>query len=693
MFELLGISSQALFCQLLIGLINGSFYALLSLGLAVIFGMLNIINFTHGAQYMLGAFTAYFLLLYAGLGYWWAILVAPIVVGITGIIVERLFLQWLYKLDHLYGLLLTFGLALIFEGTFRNFFGSSGLPYSVPPTLQGGQNLGFMFLPNYRAWVVVFSLAVCLTTWFVIERTKLGSYLRAATENPTLVRAFGINVPRMITLTYGFGVALAALAGVMAAPIYNVSPQMGANLIIVVFAVVVIGGMGSIMGAIVTGFGLGVIEGLTKVFFPEASNTVIFIIMAIVLLIRPAGLFGRGACRAARRAERDPPLALAQRGDRIRRHGGCADHRADGRLSRVPDEGAVLRTVRLRLQSADRLCRVAVVRACPVLRLGELCLCAYGQGLGLSARARDRGRDRDRRRLRPHRRRARHPPAGHLFRDDHARLGADDVFLRHPGAVHPRRGRHSGGAARAPVRPRRPRRPDQHVRHRAGDLPRLLPPDLPHRQFAVRRGAQGDPGERGACDLARLQDRPLQARRLRAVGDLRRRGGRDQGAGVPARLADRRRMADVGRGDPDDAGRRARHPVRTGGGRVLHGDAGELPDQARPMGVRRAGRDLRRRRSAVPPRHHRRARPPSAHQALIWRRDAGRRAPKERSASANRFSISARRYRLRLAKTCPEERPHPGKRCASLAIMTVRPGPLLACPAGYRPRVAGHRPV
>jgi len=293
MFEVFGISSQALFGQLLIGLINGSFYALLSLGLAVIFGMLNIINFTHGAQYMLGAFAAYFLLQKAGLGYWWAIIIAPLIVGATGIIVERLFLQWLYKLDHLYGLLLTFGLALIFEGTFRNFFGSSGLAYTVPPALQGGQNLGFMFLPNYRAWVIVFSLAVCLTTWFVIERTKLGSYLRAATENPTLVRAFGINVPRMITLTYGFGVALAALAGVMAAPIYNVSPQMGSNLIIVVFAVVVIGGMGSIMGAIVTGFGLGLIEGLTKVFFPEASNTVIFIVMAIVLLIRPAGLFGR----------------------------------------------------------------------------------------------------------------------------------------------------------------------------------------------------------------------------------------------------------------------------------------------------------------------------------------------------------------------------------------------------------------
>jgi branched-chain amino acid transport system permease protein len=295
MFEVFGVSSQALFGQLLIGLINGSFYALLSLGLAVIFGMLNIINFTHGAQYMLGAFVAIFLLQYAELGYWWALVIAPLVVGATGIVVERLFLRWLYQLDHLYGLLLTFGLALILEGTFRNFFGSSGLPYSVPPSLTGGQNLGFMFLPNYRAWVVAASLAVCLATWFVIERTKLGAYLRAATENPTLVRAFGINVPRMITLTYGFGVGLAGLAGVMAAPIYNVSPQMGANLIIVVFAVVVIGGMGSILGAIVTGFGLGLIEGLTKVFFPEASNTVIFVVMAVVLLIRPAGLFGRSA--------------------------------------------------------------------------------------------------------------------------------------------------------------------------------------------------------------------------------------------------------------------------------------------------------------------------------------------------------------------------------------------------------------
>src|SRR3954447_13324800 len=295
MFELFGISSQALFGQLLIGLINGSFYALLSLGLAVIFGMLNIINFAHGAQYMMGAFAAYFLLQYAGIGYWGALVLAPILVGITGIVIERFLLQWLYKLDHLYGLLLTFGLALIIEGVFRNNYGSSGLPYRVPESLQGGQNLGFMFLPNYRGWVVVFSLVICFGTWFVIERTRLGAYLRAATENPTLVRAFGINVPRMITLTYGFGVALAALAGVMAAPIYNVSPQMGSDLIIVVFAVVVIGGMGSIMGAIITGFGLGIIEGLTKVFFPEASNTVIFVIMAIVLLIRPAGLFGRSA--------------------------------------------------------------------------------------------------------------------------------------------------------------------------------------------------------------------------------------------------------------------------------------------------------------------------------------------------------------------------------------------------------------
>jgi branched-chain amino acid transport system permease protein len=293
MTEIFGVPTQALFGQLLIGLINGSFYAMLSLGLAVIFGLLNIINFTHGAQYMMGAFAAWFLLNKAGVGYWWSLLLVPIAVGATGVIVERTMLARLYKLDHLYGLLLTFGLALVIQGLFRNEYGSSGLPYQIPQELVGGYNLGFMFLPKYRAWVIVASLVVCLATWYVIERTKLGAYLRAATENPALVQSFGVNVPRMITLTYGFGVGLAALAGVMAAPIYQVNPLMGADLIIVVFAVVVIGGMGSIMGSIVTGFLLGIVEGLTKVFYPEASNTVIFVIMVIVLILRPAGLFGR----------------------------------------------------------------------------------------------------------------------------------------------------------------------------------------------------------------------------------------------------------------------------------------------------------------------------------------------------------------------------------------------------------------
>ena len=288
-----GVPTQALFGQLLIGLINGAFYALLSLGLSVIFGLLNIINFAHGAQYMMGAFAAYFALQFLGLGYWWSLLLAPLAVGLLGIALERTMLKRLYHLDHLYGLLLTFGLALIIQGGFRHQFGSSGLPYAMPAQLQGGQNLGFMFLPNYRAWVIGFSLAVCLATWYVVERTRLGAYLRAATENPVLVRAFGINVPRMITLTYGFGVALAALAGVLAAPIYQVNPLMGENLIIVVFAVVVIGGMGSILGSILTGFALGIVEGLTKVFYPEASATVIFVIMALVLLVRPTGLFGR----------------------------------------------------------------------------------------------------------------------------------------------------------------------------------------------------------------------------------------------------------------------------------------------------------------------------------------------------------------------------------------------------------------
>jgi branched-chain amino acid transport system permease protein len=295
MFELLGIPPQALFGQLLLGLINGSFYALLSLGLAVIFGLLNIINFAHGAQYMMGAFLAWMGMTYLGVGYWWALLLVPIAVGATGIVIERLMISRLYHLDHLYGLLLTFGLALIIQGLFRNQYGVSGLPYTIPPELSGGTNLGFMFLPNYRGWVVLASLIVCFGTWFAIEKTRLGAYLRAATENPTLVGAFGINVPRMITLTYGFGVGLAALAGVLAAPIYSVNPNMGADLIIVVFAVVVIGGMGSILGAILTGFGLGIVEGLTRVFYPEGSAVVIFVIMAIVLLVKPAGLFGRTA--------------------------------------------------------------------------------------------------------------------------------------------------------------------------------------------------------------------------------------------------------------------------------------------------------------------------------------------------------------------------------------------------------------
>jgi len=288
-----GISPQALMSQLLLGLINGSFYAMLSLGLAIIFGLLNIINFAHGALYTLGAFTAWFLLEYAGLGYWWALLLSPVLVGAFGMALERTMLKRLHSLEPLYGLLLTFGIALIIQGLFLNRFGSSGMPYAIPDALTGGRDLGFMFLPNYRTWVIGISIVVCISTWYVIERTRLGSYLRAATENPSLVQAFGINVPWMITITYGIGVALAALAGVLAAPIYRVSPLMGSELIVVVFAVVVIGGMGSIMGSIVTGFGLGVIEGLTKVFYPEASNVVVFVIMVVVLLVKSQGLFGK----------------------------------------------------------------------------------------------------------------------------------------------------------------------------------------------------------------------------------------------------------------------------------------------------------------------------------------------------------------------------------------------------------------
>ncbi|OEZ49482.1 high-affinity branched-chain amino acid transport system permease protein LivH [Janthinobacterium sp. MP5059B] len=279
--------------QLLLGLVNGSFYAMLSLGLAVIFGLLNVINFSHGAMYMMGAFLAWMGLSYFDISYWAMLVIAPILVGLVGILIEKTMLRWLYKLDHLYGLLLTFGITLIMEGVFRSFYGVSGQPYAVPEALAGATDLGFMILPNYRAWVVIASLTVCLATWFFIEKTKLGAYLRAGTENPKLVEAFGINVPLMVTLTFGFGVALAGFAGVLAAPIIQVSPLMGSNLIIVVFAVVVIGGMGSIMGSILTGLGLGVIEGLTRVFYPEGSATVVFVVMVIVLLLRPAGLFGK----------------------------------------------------------------------------------------------------------------------------------------------------------------------------------------------------------------------------------------------------------------------------------------------------------------------------------------------------------------------------------------------------------------
>ncbi|MGB9990408.1 branched-chain amino acid ABC transporter permease [Massilia sp. SM-13] len=291
--EIFGVPLPAMMSQLLLGLVNGSFYAMLSLGLAVIFGLLNVINFSHGAMYMMGAFLAWMGMSYLGLSYWTMLVLAPIVVGAVGIIIEKTMLRWLYKLDHLYGLLLTFGITLLVEGLFRSFYGVSGQPFDTPELLQGATDLGFMILPNYRAWVVVASLIVCFATWFVIEKTKLGAYLRAGTENPKLVEAFGINVPLMVTLTYGFGVALAGFAGVLAAPIIQVSPLMGSNLIIVVFAVVVIGGMGSIMGSILTGLGLGVIEGLTRVFYPEFSSTVVFLVMVIVLLLRPAGLFGK----------------------------------------------------------------------------------------------------------------------------------------------------------------------------------------------------------------------------------------------------------------------------------------------------------------------------------------------------------------------------------------------------------------
>ena len=291
--EIFGVSLPGLLSQLLLGLVNGSFYAILSLGLAVIFGLLNVINFAHGALFMMGAVITWMAMNYFGINYWLMLVLAPLVVGVFGVLIERLLLRWIYKLDHLYGLLLTLGLTLLIEGIFRSIYGVSGLGYDTPEVLEGATSLGFMIMPNYRAWVVVASITVCIATWYVIEKTKLGAYLRAGTENPRLVEAFGVNVPLMITLTYAFGAGLAAFAGVLAAPVYQVSPLMGQNLIIVVFAVVVIGGMGSIMGSILTGLGLGIVEGFTKVFYPEASSTVVFVIMVIVLLIRPAGLFGK----------------------------------------------------------------------------------------------------------------------------------------------------------------------------------------------------------------------------------------------------------------------------------------------------------------------------------------------------------------------------------------------------------------
>ena len=293
--EIFGIPLQAFLGQLLLGLVNGAFYAMLSLGLAVIFGLLGIVNFAHGALYMLGAFAAWIMMDQLGINYWGALILAPIVVGILGMVIERVFLKHLYKLDEIYGLLLTFGLTLIAEGIFRELYGVSGQSYPVPELLQGATNLGFMVLPNYRAWVVLVSLVVCLGTWYLIERTRLGAYLRAGTENAPLVQAFGINVPMMVMLTYGAGAALAALAGVLAAPIIQVNPLMGSNLIIVVFAVVVIGGMGSILGSVITGIGLGLVEGLTRVFYPEASSIVVFVVMVLVLMVRPAGLFGKEA--------------------------------------------------------------------------------------------------------------------------------------------------------------------------------------------------------------------------------------------------------------------------------------------------------------------------------------------------------------------------------------------------------------
>src|SRR5579859_3747221 len=599
---LLGIPPQVLFGQLLLGLINGAFYAMLSLGLAVIFGLLNIINFAHGALYMMGAFGAWLMLEYLGIGYWPALILSPIVVGAFGVLLEKAFLHRIYKLDHLYGLLLTFGMALIIEGLFRNYYGVSGQAYdAVPDLLKGGNNLGFMFLPTYRGWVVAASLIICFGTWFAIERTKLGSYLRAATENPKLVQAFGINVPRMITLTYGFGVALAAMAGVLAAPIYHVSPLMGSDIIIVVFAVVVIGGMGSIVGAVISGFGLGIIEGMTKVFYPEASNTVIFVVMAIVLLVSPPACSGRqrdeqrehssAHCRG-RHQQPDP--------GRARGPPGARDRGAVRALSDLPDEGAVLRAVRLGVQSAPGLRRALVLRPCRLLRRCRLYRGPRGEGAGLAAGTgpdrRHGGRGHHGRRVRL----ARHPASGHLFRHGDAGAGPDDLFRGARSEIHPWRGRHPGCAARQAPRPARPVRYLHHVLFRAGDFHRGLLADLPDNPFALRPGAEGDPRERAARHLAGLSGRPLQAAGFHAFGLAGRPGRLVEGAGVPAGVADRRRLAHVGAGRADDAGRRRRHGIRPHGRRLHPGDDGELPGPVWLVGDGHPGRDLRGLRADLP---------------------------------------------------------------------------------------------
>ena len=575
MIMIFGIPGPLLFGQLLLGLINGAFYAMLSLGLAVIFGMLNIINFAHGALFMMGAFASWMLLQYAGIGYFPALILAPLIIGAFGVVLERTIISRLYQLDHLYGLLLTFGLALVIEGLFRNYYGSSGLPYRIPDILQGATDLGFMFMPNYRGWVVLAALVVCLATWAIIEKTSLGATLRAATENAPLVQAFGVNVPRVITLTYGGGVALAAFAGVLAAPIYSVNPNMGDNFINTVFAVVVIGGMGSIMGSIITGFGLGVIEGLTKVFYPQASATVVFLVMVIVLLTLPHGLFGRR-----------PDMFGFSRSQQIA---------FLVMLALIVVCPFVLYPVFLM-----RVLCVALFACAFNLMIGYVGLLSFGHaaffGMGSyvaawtmkfwhvdAAIAIMPGR-RDRRRAGPVPRLSGDPPLRHLLRHDHAGAGADGVFLLPRGAVHRRRGRHPAGAARPSVRLHPARQRHDDVLAGGGGVPRRLPADPPHHPLAVRPGAEGDPRERAARHVARLSHRRLQADRVRAVLHAGRRRRRHQGAGVRHRDADRRALLDLRRGRADHAAGRTGHGVRPGDGRGAGDRDGELPGAVRRSG-------------------------------------------------------------------------------------------------------------